>query len=339
MPSGLLRSSARNLGLTSNILETCVLGDPLQAIFGFAERLADWSAEVQKHFPPAGELSTPWQWINAGEPAFGSWLLDVRRQLLAGKPVDLRLAPPNVTWCELDGRSDEAKLLDACATPALSADGAVLIMAESKDPQRQRRFARNTPGAVAVESVDLRDLVDFARRFRVKEVHALNHLVSFVEGVMANLGGSDYLACVTAHLTGTAVAPPTAVEAAGLRFLDAATHQAACEVLAELNQQAGVRVHRPTVLRCCIKALEACPSDDHASFVATAVRMREENRLLGRSLPARAVGSTLLLKGLEAEAAVVLDATGMNSAHLYVAMTRGSRRLVVRSSTPILPVA
>ncbi len=156
---------------------------------------------------------------------------------------------------------------------------------------------------------------------------------------MANLGGSDYLARVTAHLTGTAAAPPTAAEAAGLRFLDAATHEAARAVLAELNQQAGVRVHRPTLLRCCMKALEACPSDDHASFVATAVRMREENRVLGRPLPTRAVGSTLLLKGLEAEVAVILDATVMNPAHLYVAMTRGSRRLVVCSPTPILPAS
>lgn len=122
-------------------------------------------------------------------------------------------------------------------------------------------------------------------------------------------------------------------------FLDAATHEAARAVLAELNQQAGVRVHRPTLLRCCMKALEACPSDDHASFVATAVRMREENRVLGRPLPTRAVGSTLLLKGLEAEVAVILDATVMNPAHLYVAMTRGSRRLVVCSPTPILPAS
>lgn len=327
------------VGLISNTLRTCVLGDPLQAIFDFAGRLADWEADVRKHFPPAGELSTPWRWINAGEHGFGEWLLAARRQLLAGRTVDLRQAPSNVTWCELDGRSDEAKRLDACATPALSADGGVLIMAESRDPQRQRRFARATPGAVAVESVDLRDLVDFARRFRVGEAGALNHLVDFAEGVMANLGSSDYLANVTAQLAGTAAAPPTAAEDAALRFLDAPTHKAAREVLAALNQQAGVRVHRPTVLRCCIKALEACPGGDHAAFVATAVKMREENRLLGRPLPARAVGSTLLLKGLEAEVAVILDTAGMNPAHLYVAMTRGSRRLVVCSPTPVLPAA
>ena len=59
------------VGLASITLRTCVLGDPLQAIFDFAGRLADWEKEVREHFPTVGELSTPWRWINAGERGFG----------------------------------------------------------------------------------------------------------------------------------------------------------------------------------------------------------------------------------------------------------------------------
>jgi DNA helicase-2/ATP-dependent DNA helicase PcrA len=64
--------------------------------------------------------------------------------------------------------------------------------------------------------------------------------------------------------------------------------------------------------------------------------MREENRLIGRPLPRRAVGSTLLLKGLEADLAVVLNADGLNGRNLYVAITRGSRALTICSRSPIL---
>jgi DNA helicase-2/ATP-dependent DNA helicase PcrA len=64
--------------------------------------------------------------------------------------------------------------------------------------------------------------------------------------------------------------------------------------------------------------------------------MREQNRLLGRPLPKRAVGSTLLLKGLEAEVAVILNADALDSRNLYVAMTRGSKALAVCASSPIL---
>jgi DNA helicase IV len=48
------------------------------------------------------------------------------------------------------------------------------------------------------------------------------------------------------------------------------------------------------------------------------------------------VGSTLLLKGLEADISVVLNAGALNARNLYVAMTRGSRRVLVCSPTPIL---
>jgi hypothetical protein len=108
------------------------------------------------------------------------------------------------------------------------------------------------------------------------------------------------------------------------------------DVLVEIGKQGGVRTHRPAVLRSCIKALQLCDGPDGLSFHDAAMRMREQNRLIGRPLPKRAVGSTLLLKGLEAEVAVILNAGGMNARHLYVAMTRGSKALTVCSSTRIL---
>jgi DNA helicase-2/ATP-dependent DNA helicase PcrA len=79
-----------------------------------------------------------------------------------------------------------------------------------------------------------------------------------------------------------------------------------------------------------------CDGSGELSFHEAAIRMREENRLIGRPLPKRAVGSTLLLKGLEAEVAVVLNAGGLDARNLYVAMTRGSKALTVCSQTPIL---
>jgi len=64
--------------------------------------------------------------------------------------------------------------------------------------------------------------------------------------------------------------------------------------------------------------------------------MREQNRLLGRPLPLRGVGSTPLLKGLEADAVVILNADDMDARNLYVAVTRGSKRVVVCSRSPVL---
>ena len=107
-------------------------------------------------------------------------------------------------------------------------------------------------------------------------------------------------------------------------------------MLVELGKQAGVTAHRPAVLRACIKALQLCEGTEGLSFHDAAIRMREQNRLVGRPLPKRAVGSTLLLKGLEAEVAVILNAGALDARNLYVAMTRGSQMLIVCSEQPIL---
>lgn len=67
---------------------------------------------------------------------------------------------------------------------------------------------------------------------------------------------------------------------------------------------------------------------------------RERYRHLGRPLARRSVGSTLLVKGLEADMAVVLFSETMGAQDLYVAMTRGARQPVICSEDPVLrPVA
>jgi DNA helicase-2/ATP-dependent DNA helicase PcrA len=153
---------------------------------------------------------------------------------------------------------------------------------------------------------------------------------------MTNVGAADLIRRVRSLFRGTARNPPTAVERTALAFTQTPSYRGAVDVLIEINKEAGVRAHRPAVLRACIKALQLCEGTDGLKFYDAAIRLREQNRLIGRPLPRRAVGSTLLLKGLEAEIAVVLNADALNARNLYVAVTRGSKGLVICSTTTIL---
>jgi len=323
----------------AQVLPTCVLGDPLQAIFGFSGPLVDWGKHVHAHFPPAGELQTPWRWKNAGAEPFGLWLLQMRANLLAGQPIDLNGAPSNVVWVHLDGTEDHVRRLKACRALPKTAGGSVLIIGDSKSPKGQRGYASQTPGATAVESVDLRDLVTFAQNFDLRADNALANLISFAEDVMTNVGGTDYMKRIASHTKGTSRTPPTEAEAAGVKFNAARSNSNAIDVLVEINKQPGVRSHRPVVLQACIKTLKACSDHDRAALHDAAVRSREHYRMMGRNLPKRAVGSTLLLKGLEAEVAVVLNPAELDAANLYVAMTRGSETLVICSASKIITPA
>jgi DNA helicase-2/ATP-dependent DNA helicase PcrA len=318
-------------------LPTCVLGDPMQAIFGFGnDNLAKWEEEVCACFALAGELATPWRWINADAEALGRWLLEVRGKLLRGEPIDLRSAPGSLTWVELDGRDDHRRHLAAARVRPPDGDGCVLIIGDSTSPECQRQFASQTPGAVTVEAVDLRDLVSFARGLDLAAPDALQRIAQFAQSVMTNVGATDLVRRVQSLARRTARNPPTDVEQAALAFTSEPSYRAAIDVLVEIGKEGGVRTHRPGILRACIKALRLCDGTDGLTFHDAAIRIREQNRLMGRPLPRRAVGSTLLLKGLEADVAVVLNADGLDARNLYVAITRGSKALTICSPTPIL---
>jgi DNA helicase-2/ATP-dependent DNA helicase PcrA len=322
------------LGL-AELLPTCVLGDPLQAIFDFAEPVVDWERDVHGAFAPAGTLDAPWRWRNAGAEPLGQWLLDVRGHLLAGHPIDLRTAPPNVCWMVLDGTNDDATRREACRFVAPVPNGRVLVLGEAANPRGQQALAGQTPGAVTVEAVALADLIAFGQRFNLGGADPFSELLNFASGLMTNLGAAELRRRLDALSRGTARNPATPTESVALAFSATPTYAGAAGLLEAWAALPDVRVFRPTVLYAAVRALCLAGSGTH-TLEQAAVRTREELRASGRPLPRRAVASTLLLKGLEAEAAVILHADQLNAANLYVAMTRGSTSLVVCSRSPVL---
>jgi DNA helicase-2/ATP-dependent DNA helicase PcrA len=321
----------------AEVLPVCVLGDPMQAIFGFkGNQLVDWKEDVHAQFAPAAELSTPWRWIAAGQEGFGRWLLTIRQKFLEGEPVDLAAAPRNVRHVALDGAHDHEIRLRACLTKAPTAEGCVLIIADSTKPAEQRRFASQTPGAVVAESVDMRDLVEFACIFDLAKTMVLEDVVRFAASVMTNVGPDDLLARVASLKSGRARKAASETETVALGFAARPSYAGASTLLAAISKDAGVRTHRPAVLRGCHRMLQLCSAPDGPPPYDAAVQVREQSRLIGRPLAKRTVGSTLLLKGLEADTAVILNPEPMDRQHLYVAMTRGARMLVICSNTAIL---
>lgn len=313
---------------------TCILGDPMQAIFGFRDPLVHWEREAQAAFPPIGALQTPWRWRLAGMDALGAWLLQARASLQAGQPVDLRGAPEGVQWVQLTQGAELQQRLAAARTEAPNRDGRVLVIGDSINVNGRHQLTMQTPGATSVEAVDLKDLVNFARQLDLASPNALRQIVEFAASLMTGVGVANLLTRVETIRCGRARTPATPAEAAAVAFMAAPSHPTAIDLLQSLSDQHGARVYRPEMLHCCTSALRA--AGGKAGFIGAAIQARERNRHLSRPLGRRAVGSTLLLKGLEADVAVILEPERMTAQHLYMALTRGARRVVVCSSTPLL---
>jgi hypothetical protein len=128
-------------------------------------------------------------------------------------------------------------------------------------------------------------------------------------------------------------------EQIAVAFVNQPSHKRILDLLVEIGNEPGVRTFRPAVVRACIRGLRICDETPGISFLDAVIRVREQNRLQGRALPKRAVGSTLLLKGLEAEIAIILNAGDLDRRNLYVAMTRGSKMLCLCAPSVILKPA
>ncbi len=320
-------------------IPTCVMGDDMQAIFGFDRNdpLAHWNNDVSLHFTESHQLTKPWRWLNANSGDLGYWLLEMREILKRNQKIDFSKAPANVSWLKLDGANDVLTQLSAAKIGNSREGETVLIIGDSRNPLGRSQLASQTPGAVTVEAVDLRDLVTFSNLFSLNNPNVLQHLIEFLENLMSNVGGRDLLNRLSVISRGSNRKPPTNVEREAVSFSSQPSFAGALALIAAISEQGGVRTYRPSILNVLTKALLICRDNENISFPEAVIKIREQNRLTGRPLPKRAVGSTLLLKGLEADVSVILDAGRMCSRNLYVAMTRGSKRLVVCSASSILP--
>ncbi len=332
----------RMVASAANLLPTVALGDPLQAIFAFdrSDPLPDWSDDVCRFFPLSGELDQPWRWRRADNEPLGVWLAAVRQSLLEGRGVDLSSRPNCVRWIRLrGGKTDHGIRMTAARFRQRKRDQTGLIIGDSKSKGSRHQIAKSVPGVTTIEPVDLRPLTDFATRLEQQDGQELRTTLEFVNGLITKVRGPDLLKRVEILKTGRNRTDPDDVEQAALDLCDSPTPAAVADFLEACARRPESRVYRPGILWPSIRALRMSrPGPDGLSCLEAAIKIREERRGIGRWLPKQAIGSTLLLKGLEADHAVVLNAHDLDAKNLYVALTRASRTLTVCSpSAKITP--
>jgi len=324
----------------AKLLPCCALGDPLQRIFDFRNSLLpNWDDVVTVDFPVVETFREPWRWINAEERSFGEWLLTARDALLARTPIDLGSAPTNVRWVQLPASwVDRQRAYSAAINAArVAKEQSILVIGDEKNRDSRNRFARTTPGLTVVEPVDLSDLVNAASRIEAcSGVERLVKVLIFASEVMTDVNPEKICDRLRTLNDGRAKKSTSASEAACLNLARADSFANIRITLKALTVEEGRRVFRHHLLNGMLDALQRAISRPGLGLHKAAISTREAYRAAGHPLPKRAVGSTLLLKGLEAEHAVILNADTMNTRHLYVAISRASKSLTIFSASRIL---
>ena len=321
--------------LLAELLPCRILGDPLQAVFWVLNRddHVNWS-DVESTFPLLAEPATAYRWLHTN-PALGSWLMGVRHKLIAGEQIDLRNSA--VDWSSF---VDQRTQLQKCRERGKNKAESVVALRQNRN---QCRFlAKNLNNQYSsIETVECEDLLKWAERIdHANGTERANVVLQFADKFLARF--------------------PPAVVKMGERMqagnkLNPRKADRACvaESLIEVAQS-----NDPLAVDRCLAAIESL--EEHPVFASreiwkdmrrtlqahrenaeslreTAWGIRDKGRRVGRRVPKRCLGTVWLVKGLEFDHAIVLNAAELDNAEsLYVALSRGSWSLTVLSEQPII---
>ena len=315
-----------------------LLGDPLQGIFDFSEPTIDWQVDVAASFERLPDLRTPHRWLQQNV-ALGEWIVFLRERLIGGHEVDFRDAP--LDWYELS----PVNQYRACMS-AIDADDSVVAI--GKWDRECHELASRLRGAYSsMEEMDCRGLMTFCRQLDASE-DGFDRVTSLLRLAPACLTGiRQGLSALTEKYAAHDLPEPGRYSA-NRRLVEALNDAVAdpvCSALMRivrlLERYPGARLYRRELWMEVKTTLLTYRPAEFETIEAAAWYVRDRSRRNGRRPENRSVSRVLLIKGLEFDRAVVLDATprrsgGFSAKEAYVALTRGTRMLAVLSSDPVV---
>lgn len=322
----------------SEILPTVVFGDPMQTIFDFGGLVHPcWTQVVQTHFPQIVMLDTPWRWNNAGTPELGQWILDARNSLIQGDKIYLQSLRRYVKWVQLTGNdrtdSQNQNNIQYQIRNRNPTNESLLVIGDSTNKGSRHNFAKTARGIEVVEPVDLGDVTDAASIFDANQgAQLVEQVLAAAATMMTGVERTLLLKRLQTILSGRNRTPATPVELAAKAIVEQGGKKAIQELLHQLEKKPTSWVYRRGAFSALKATVAMSISDPIKSMQEAAAIIREQRRHDGdRRIPRLAIGSTLLLKGLEADHVLILNAGNMNAKHLYVALSRGAKSITTFS--------
>jgi len=320
----------------SDILPTRIVGDPLQSIFWKINKtdLTEWR-DVETVFTRMHELTEPHRWRGIND-ALGDWLLEVRTKLICGDGISLRDAP--IVW---DNDVSSVRQRRACLEMIVPSQHSLLGL--HKWAGQCHHIARYLNGAYnTMETVECEDLQEWARRFQSsKDTVRASHILGFVKVCLGKLppAVNNWIKSLEAgRIPKTRLANLRKV----LATVEKVVHDDDLHMIDHVLEAFEGLTPSPLFVRRELwremrRSLQEFRRSKDQTLQEVAWHIRNRTRHIGRRVDRRCLSTTLLVKGLQFDHVAILDASEMEDAeNLYVAMTRGSRSLVILSEHAVL---
>lgn len=324
-------------------LKTHILGDPLQGIFGFRrESVVDFSEASFKPFNDnCQSLEIPWRWNNAGENTLGQELLSIRNKLLSSNTIDLHdYHEIKVVIASENDYAISRSLYKNQIYNALRDNSVLLIHPTNESIEPRKKFIQQFPQLEMIESIDDKTFYSSCMSFDNSNGYSL---VANVVDLMRTIGSKTKID-VWFNNTGRLKSKRSVADQQVRGNLETIitdlvarkSYTNIVSLIEAIENIPDVKIYRKDFLRDISKTLRDA---DRLGISATESIERNRNilRRKGRKIQGKGIGTTLLTKGLEFDTVVVLNAHRFtDKRHLYVALTRCCKRLIIISNNYIL---
>jgi len=330
--------------LLSGLFPTHILGDFLQGIFGFnGEQLVDMenATEMGQFAETKYDLDTPQRWINGNNVLLGDDLKNIRERLINKEEVDLTRYPSiELNLINEIDLYNPQKDYHKKVMNLLKGKSLLIIHPDTTSINPRVKIIQTFHnGFNLVESIDDKDFYNLSKEADLitKENLILKLTILcfrlFNKSVVGNWFNDKGFKRKTKEKDKNLLQP---IENKVKMLEKDISFSLVSEVLNDIKNLPDMKCYRRELFNSFCKALEEAEYS-HISVMYAMVNHRNLIRRIGRKILGRCIGTTLLTKGLEFDTVAILNAHKFDCPkHLYVAMTRASKRLIIFTADTIL---
>ncbi len=315
--------------LLSELLPTRVLGDPLQGIFDFAGEIVDWDLHVFPAFTKLPDLFTPWRWKDNNK-ALGQWLKQLRNKIISNEQIYLSNLPDKTAWFKTERRNQLNQLYRAIGTTV----GIIDI------DNRAHNIANKLGGYYnSMEEIERRTLFDFLKKFEQgSRKEQILEIFEVSSKCMTKVGSElrTISNCVEKNRKYRGNKHKVLFENIE-NYILTGYPILIIEILKYIGAIEGSNIYRKELwsdLKKLFSSFTLSPNDDLISLARKQIEMYSVKGC--RQIYNKTISRPLLIKGLEFNHAILLDADALKPKELYVSLTRGSNYLTILSEDRII---
>jgi len=319
----------------SNFLPCRILGDPLQGIFNFNDDSVVWDSDIYPFFTCAGELEIPWRWNTPENIELGNWLKEVRAHLENPEVPLPKTLPKSVKFIH----SDKEKISESQISilyKALKTDDSVIgiFSGDGRGKNSSHELSRKLKGNYSsIEEVEGKDLKKFSSEYdrsttaKQKAITIVGFLSRFFTNsspLLTEANKRGDIAKISSRTKNKEIAEHFN------RYILSQSPNDLFSLIDAIQKSQKVHIYRRDLYYRFLAMIRICIADSDISMLGAYTKYHVKFRNSGRPLKLnKIIGTTLLVKGLEYDHAIILNPDALDKKNFYVAITRGKKTLTL----------